>query len=184
MPPAAKEIRGVELLPKENWEKGSLGRVFTWLLTTGRKIVIFTELLVILAFLSRFKLDRDLTDLNESLKQKQAIIQSSATFEKRFRQLQNQLTRLAELQRDQSDGATTINEIAQITPIDVYLDAFNWEEKAFKLNATALSEAGLSTLIQNLKKSPQTQSLRLTQIQANSSKQIGFKFELQGEFKP
>ncbi len=81
----------IELLPQENWEKGTFGRLLKWALTVGRYIVIITELIVILAFLSRFKFDRDLTDLNEKVKQQQAIVQSSAQFEQKFRFLQKQL---------------------------------------------------------------------------------------------
>jgi len=70
----------IELLPREEWEETSFGKFLKWLLTVGRYIVIFTELVVILAFLSRFKLDRDLTDLYKQIENKQAIIQNSTDF--------------------------------------------------------------------------------------------------------
>ena len=64
----------IEFIPQEDWEKTSFGKFLKWLLNVGRWIVIVTELIVIIAFVSRFKLDRDLTNLNEKVKQKQAII--------------------------------------------------------------------------------------------------------------
>ena len=75
----------IELLPQEGWEKGTLGKLLKWALTAGRYIVIVTELAVIMAFLSRFKFDRELTDLHEEIKQKQAVIQSAQSFETEFR---------------------------------------------------------------------------------------------------
>ena len=60
---AAPKKHEIELLPKEEWEKTSFGKFIKWTLNVGRYIVIATELIVILAFVSRFKLDRDLTDL-------------------------------------------------------------------------------------------------------------------------
>jgi hypothetical protein len=60
----------INLLPKEEFEKKPLGKFLVWALSIGRYIVIFTELIVILAFLSRFKLDRDLADLNQSVREK------------------------------------------------------------------------------------------------------------------
>jgi hypothetical protein len=64
----------INLLPREEFEKKPIGKFLTWALSIGRYIIIFTELIVILAFLSRFKLDRDLSDLNQSIREKQAVI--------------------------------------------------------------------------------------------------------------
>ena len=62
--------RSVEfnLFPKEPWERGAVGQLLTWVLSVGRYVVVFTELIVISAFLYRFGLDRNLTDLRASVK--------------------------------------------------------------------------------------------------------------------
>ncbi|MBI3559140.1 hypothetical protein HY085_01975 [Candidatus Gottesmanbacteria bacterium] len=61
------------------------GKFLRWALTWGKRIVILTELVVILAFLSRFYLDTKAADLSEKINQKKAIVLASAEFEKKFR---------------------------------------------------------------------------------------------------
>ena len=85
---AARKLTEINLLPKERWETGVLGKLLKWALNIGRYVVVFTELVVIGAFLYRFGLDRQLTDLKEEIGQKQALVESFGDFEAKFRDLQ------------------------------------------------------------------------------------------------
>lgn len=171
----------IELLPQEDWQKGKFGRLLKWALTVGRYIVIITELIVILAFLSRFKFDRDLTDLNEKIKQQQAIIQSSTQFEQKFRFLQKQLLNIETLEKERLQTNRVLTELASLTPIDVYLSDLNITDKEVKLTATALSEGGLASFLNNLKKSPSFDKISLSQVSSGIEKEIGVNFQLNSE---
>ena len=81
----------INLLPVDPFEQGFWGRFLKWGLSVGRYIVIATELVVILAFLSRFKLDRDLSDLNETIAEKQAVLAAYSTLEADYRELAGRL---------------------------------------------------------------------------------------------
>ena len=177
----AAQKTSIEFLPQEEWEKTTLGKILKWSLTVGRYIVIITELIVILAFLSRFKLDRDLTDLNEEIKQKQAIIESSAQFEKKFRFLQKQLETIEALNKKQLKVDKVLAELASLTPIDVYLSDFSVEDKKISLTATALSESGLASFLKNLETSSQFENLILSQVNLNKERGIGIQFQLKSE---
>jgi hypothetical protein len=62
--PARKKLDiNVNLLPQDPFFETVFGRFLKWALSIGRYIVIFTELIVILSFASRFTLDRMVTDL-------------------------------------------------------------------------------------------------------------------------
>lgn len=180
---AARKI-SIEFLPQEEWEKGTFGRVLKWALTIGRHIVIFTELVVILAFLSRFKLDRDLTDLGEKIKQKQAIVASSAQFEKDFRFLDKRLRTIEELRKTQLEAGMVLTELSSLTPADVYLSDFTVNDKQVSLTATALSETGLGIFLKKLKSSPKFENLTLSQVSSGSEREIGIKFQLSGKLVP
>ena len=67
------------------------GRFLKWSLTAGRYIIILTELVVIMAFMSRFKLDHDLSDLNDAILGKQALLEASSNTEKVLRLTQARL---------------------------------------------------------------------------------------------
>ena len=65
----AKPIE-INLLGQEDLKHTPQGRILNWALTYGRDIMIGTEIVVLLAFISRFSLDRKLTDLKEEISQK------------------------------------------------------------------------------------------------------------------
>jgi len=171
----------IEFLPKEDWEKTSFGRFLKWLLTIGRYIVIFTELIVILAFLSRFKLDRDLTDLYEQIENKQAIIQSYADFEADFRFLQKQLASIQGLRKEQLQTKQLVEEIAALTPIDVYFSELRIIGDKASFTANALSEAGLATFINNLKRSSRFSNLEIDSLAIGTGEGIGISFTLESQ---
>lgn len=177
----AARKRDIELLPKEEWEKTSFGRFLKWALTAGRWIVIITELIVILAFLSRFKLDRDLTELYEDIKQKQTVIESASDFEDKFRFLQKRLATIDGLEKKQLAAEKVIDEIALLTPLDVSLNNLTISGKEISLTATALSEQGLATFLNNFKSSPKFEKLIISDVSSGTEKGVGIQFELKSE---
>src|SRR3989304_6667942 len=86
-----KSTHQINLLPQEQFAASTSGRILAWALSTFRIIVIITELVVILAFLSRFFLDAQNADLSEQIEQKSGIVAASSDFEKTFRQTQKKL---------------------------------------------------------------------------------------------
>lgn len=180
----AAQKASIEFIPQEDWEKTSFGKFLKWVLTIGRWIVIVTELVVVLAFLSRFKLDRDLTDLNEKIKQQQAIINASSQFEKEFRLLQKRLLTIRELRQTQTEPESIITEIASLLPTDVILDNVSVSSDQINLNAVALSEAGLSALLNNLKTSSRFEKIIVTKVSSGIKKGPGISFEIKGNIKP
>jgi len=173
----------IEFIPQEEWEKTSFGKFLKWLLNIGRWIVIVTELIVILAFLSRFKLDRDLTNLNESSKQKQAIINSSANLEKEFRFLQKRLTVIESLQKSQNEAKQVLDIFTELTPIGVQLSNFSYTDKKITLTAAANSDLAFATFLKNLKGSPQLKSLSIAKVSTNEEQGGTIVFNLKTELK-
>lgn len=172
----------INLLPREEFEKKPLGRFLIWALTIGRYIVIFTELIVILAFLSRFKLDRDLSDLYESIREKQAIIQASSDFEQDFRFLQKRLLTIKNLEEEKVETVPIIAEISSLVPLDVVLSNLSFGEEEIRITASALSEEGLGSFILNLSSSPKFKEINLSSI-SKSSESPEIKFSLTAKIK-
>jgi len=174
----AAQKASIELLPQEEWQKGKLGKLLKWTLTVGRHIVILTELVVILAFLSRFKLDRDLADLGKEIKQKQAIIEASTDFEQEFRFLQKRLASIESLRKDQVHAVEIVSELATLTPLNIQFSDLEVDEKSIGLTATSLTESGLATLLNKLKNSDRFEKLLLTGVSQDTEKQAGIKLQL------
>lgn len=100
-------VPDVNLLPSDDLEGRPGGIFLKWALTWGKRIVVTTELIVILAFLSRFWLDTEVANLSEKIEQKIAIVKSEAEFEKSFRALSKRVERSAAIE-------------ALPTPLEIY----------------------------------------------------------------
>jgi len=167
----------INLLPQEEWEKKPIGRLVKWTLTIGRYIVIATELIVITAFISRFKFDRDLSDLYEEIEIQQARIKSSEEFEKEFRLIQNRLKVIKELDKRKIDPSKILTSAADLIPLNVTLENLQFDRETGKLTFTgySLSESGLAAFINNLKQSDYFNNIEIESIVKGSELQIDFK---------
>lgn len=181
----AKTIKTtIEFIPQEDWEKTSFGKFLKWLLNIGRWIVIVTELIVIIAFLSRFKLDRDLTNLNETIKQKQAIIIASASFEKEFRFLQKKLTVIEGLEKLQIKSDQVLSIFSQITPAGIQLSNFMIDdERKISLKASADSESTFAFFLKKLKAEPKLKNLTIDKISISEEQFGKIVFNIKTELK-
>jgi Tfp pilus assembly protein PilN len=173
----------IELLPQESWEKTTFGKILKWVLSVGRYIVVATELVVILAFLSRFKLDRDLTDLYKTIEERQAIVEANQGFEEKFRFLQRKISLIEKIQAKQSTTTAFVDKLLPLIPIDVSIKNLSLDNQRIRLVATALSEEGLASFLNNLSASPNFENLSVTSVTSGSQKNIGTDFRLEAEFK-
>lgn len=140
----------INLIGEEEMEHTPIGRIVTWAVTYGRYIMIGTEIIVLLAFISRFSLDRKLTDLNDEIDQKQAIIQANVDFEQEFRNVQNQVGNIHQLVNAPTPIVGALSTIQSILPSDVYLSTLDIQPDKLRANAVAGTSGGFSTLIANL----------------------------------
>lgn len=168
----AAQKNGINLLPESRFEKSAWGEFLKWALTIGRWIVIFTELIVILAFLSRFKLDRDLTDLYDRIEQKQAIIESVRAFEEEFRLIQKKIKVIKALEESQLGSEPLLFHLASTIPEDVYLDNLSVEGRKLTLEAYALSENGLRNFLINLMASKEFSDINLGQTEREAEENV------------
>jgi len=173
----------IEFIPQEEWERTSFGKFLKWLLNIGRWIVIVTEMIVIIAFLSRFKLDRDLTNLNETVKQKQAIVKASADFEKDFRFLQKRLSTIEGLGKNQLEADKILEIFSGVTPAGIQLSNFSLRGEKINLTAAADSETTFAVFLQNLKQESKLASLALDKVIVSEEQFGQIVFTLTAELK-
>lgn len=170
--------KDINLLPKEEFEKKPLGKFLIWALSAGRWIVIAVELIVILAFLSRFKLDRDIAALHESIRKKQAIITSMASFEQDFLSLQERLLTIDKIQKTQLGASKIIDAVSAVTPPEVILSSFSLEGGVVSLKGAALSEIGLKSFLKGLTASPLFNEVSVSNISKQTSSEAGIQFNV------
>jgi Tfp pilus assembly protein PilN len=147
---ARKKSAQINLLPQEQFAASTTGRVLTWALSTFRVIVIITELVVIVAFLSRFFLDAQNADLTEQIEQKTAIIAGSSEFEKAFRLTQKKLQIFSELTASDKQASGVLSKIAISIPPDVFLESINLNDNTLAIVGFSPNERSIQEFVVNL----------------------------------
>lgn len=142
------------LKPQGNPEKLYL-RLSKWALSTGRYIIIFVEIIVLAAFVSRFKFDSDFADTKEKIDQQIPFIESRKTDEQLIRQTQLQLATIKDIRLNAISYISTLKSIASQTPLGVKINNLNISKKdgriGFSLNGNTKTNAELISFVSGLK---------------------------------
>lgn len=150
-------------------------------LTFGRYIVIGTEIIVFACFLARFRLDRQLENLSESIEQKQAIIQSFSQQEERIRLLQTQLAEFKKIRTSKKDPTTFAQNLTNLLPPSVFLEDLTLKKNKVYLTATAYSSQDLAIFLNRIALSKSFQQPTLGEVMVDKG---NIKFSLSAFLTP
>jgi Tfp pilus assembly protein PilN len=173
----------INLLPNSSFEKSLAGKIFFWALTIGRHIIISIELVTIISFLLRFKLDADLVKLNDSINEKKMIIKTYQNTEQNLIFLQKRLQVIKELKNKQLQAVQKIDAIAKATPKDIYLTNLEIQPGSLTMAAVSLSDYSLATFLAGLQKSEQFDQLNLDNLSTGGSRKPEIEFTLKANIK-
>lgn len=141
-----------------------------WLLSYGRYIAIVVEIIVLLTFGLRFKMDADLAAITEQVNAKSEGIRSLSQDEAVLRQTHLRLSTIKTEFEKLPTWQKNINSLSSIMPAGVTLSSFVIEPKdenetlGFRINATAISATDLGIFINALKSSANFKNINLTNI--------------------
>lgn len=170
-----KYKKNVNLLPKENLEESPFGKFLIWALTFGRYIIIFTELIVILAFIFRFKLDRDIQKVNTEVENKLAIVQSQQELEKNIRIIQGRYEQAQKIIAESNISTSILQELSKITPLDLIFVDISVKNNILSLTGLSLSKVGLATFIFGLTNSQLFDNVNISSVSSKeNSNEISF----------
>lgn len=167
----------VNLMPKDPFFETPIGRILNWTLSVGRYVVIFTQLVVILSFSTRFILDRQVTDLNATINQKKTAIESYEDLEKRFLFIQKQITDIKQLQQE-SNLMEIFPILNETIPSNVILNDLTIRSSEVVFSGTALSQTSLNILVNNVKLSPHFDNVSIGKIESRGENSPGLAFDI------
>lgn len=160
--------RELSLLPDESNNSSFSARVIRYLTTIGRYIIVFTELIVISAFISRFWLDRQNSDLSESLRQQKAILESTFEFEKEYTSLQTRLKYISDNYNNQPAYVDNIKAIVTSIAPDVFFQKLSINPDTATLSLYSYQEDSLVNTIVNMSLNPSFNSIDIRKIEKKS----------------
>ncbi len=174
--PAAPNI-AINLLGSSQQEFSPIGRLITWITTYGRYIMITTEMIVLIAFISRFSLDRQLTDLNDEISQKQDIITANQDLEQHFKRTQDALIKIKVLLSQQVTYTNAIYTLHTLLPQGTYFQNLSISEGKVSSQVTSLTVQSFSQFLLNLSASKTLTNIEIGTVDKASS--LGIQYTMQ-----
>lgn len=171
-------IRKINLLPPSEFELSFWGRFLRWAVTAGRYIIIVTELIVILAFLSRFKLDNDIANLSSAIEGKKNVLQANMASENAFRLVQMRATAIGKVITQRPAHVKHLDELINNLPVDIKFYSVDSLANGMVLSAYTIDEDALGVFLARLNQSGAWKGISLTQLTADKTKGINFTIEL------
>ena len=165
---------GVNLLPQEEFETTTLGRTLKWLVTTFRYIVICTEIVVMMAFLSRFWLDATSSDLIDQINQKKEIITSYSTFEKEFRSTQDKLQLYATYATYPFKASLILTGIRSAVPSNIILTTIIVDKSTVQITAKTENETAAALFVRNLNTLTVFDNATILSVESKSGEPLSF----------
>lgn len=167
----------INLLPQEEFEASTLGRILHWAMGSFRIIVIVTEMIVMGAFLSRFWLDAKNSDLSDAIKIATSQIQVQTQFEQRFRSLQTKLSTFTQITSAVKASDRT-DTIAGKTPPGVIVSLLVINDTSAEIHGDADSETSVAQFLSNLKSDSTVKKIELGSLSSSDNNQSLISFQI------
>ena len=181
--PEQKEGESLSALEALNFveqkENNFIQDIFDWTITSGRKVIIFTEIIVLAVFLSRFYFDRKLHDVKLNIEDKQAIIESSYDIEIEHRRIQTKLEFLKSVLDAQIDWRNWLDNFTKKIPATLVLNQVILNKQTATISAIAKTPDSFAIFISILLQDEDINSVILTQSSFDKeTKEYEFTMEL------
>lgn len=164
----AKLTLDINILKPQGIPRKPLTKFISWLLSTGRYLIIFVELLVLAAFIARFKLDADLEVVKEKVNAQIPYLESFKQTEEAIRQTQFQLATIKNLRGSTVDYTKMLKKISDQVPQGAKIENMNLEKAGdrvnFKITGSVQNNNELTTFLIGLKEDKNFSNIDLAGI--------------------
>ncbi|MEX2013140.1 MAG: hypothetical protein WD967_01930 [Candidatus Levyibacteriota bacterium] len=154
-----------------------------WALSTGRVVVILTEIIALSAFVYRFFLDRQLIDLHAKIKQEQAIIAFSKESEDKYRNFQERIAIAQRFSQLGSDEVKVLKDILNLAPSGTTFNNLTTSDTTVKIDASFTRISQLGAFVNSLKDYPSIDSVSINTIENVPSSSL-ISVSITGTLKP
>lgn len=174
---AALKKPNINLVIKNDLGDSYTSQFLSWILTYGRYIIIVIQILVLSVFFLRFKIDRDHTDLKESVTQKQALVESISDLENEIRRIQKRLTDIDSITLDQEPVLKVLRYLQDQTPSDTSYSNLSVNAGKISFRATSVSLKSFSYFLRQLQQNNRFSEVSLDEITRRTDGRIEFKID-------
>lgn len=125
-------------------------RFLRWIVSYGRYIVIFTEIIIVSAFLFRFKLDYDLDNIKTSINKDLPFIEGMIADEALINQTQSKLQTIGTVYANTPDWTRIFNNLSTEIPPSVRINSLNLDSNDGQNEYLGIKLSGQTTSVNDL----------------------------------
>ena len=159
----------ISATPLSLWEKA-----YAWTLLIGRYVIIATELIVLLAFFYKFKLDNELANVKSDIDANIQVFKSSSQDDKDIRTYQSKIINQEFIYSHQKKLSAIIKHTTGLIPVNVNVSDITFNNSSITINCSLPGTSATQlTIIQNIanvfKADPLYENVALNNVQTNSA---------------
>ncbi len=171
------KAKHINLLPQDEFQSSTFGRVLKWALSSFRVMVIVTELIVMSAFLSRFWLDARNSDLNEAVNFRKSQVIAYSDVEHEFKMYQKKISIAKNLYLNEKNSEI-VKGIASIMPEDIVMSSIQINNEGVQIKAVSFSERSVAQFLINLESLKKVMDINLTQVSSSVENSFATTFTI------
>lgn len=160
-------------------EFNAVDKILYFFLNYLRYVLVITQFIVIGVLFYRFKIDQNIIDLQDSIEQKQEIIQIVKPLLAEANKIDQQVQAVKTVTADQEALAKSIGYLLSVFPKDLSLTKLTVENSVFNLEGITLNPKLLQQFYIRLKKDNKFSTVTLDNIKREEAKYV-FNFQLSG----
>ncbi|MDD3661733.1 MAG: hypothetical protein PHG63_01585 [Candidatus Dojkabacteria bacterium] len=151
---ASQLPKSLNLLQPTETPVSSWDRIYLWVFSIGRYLIIAVELIVLIAFAARFSLDRRNNDLKESIAVKVELLKEQKDTEAELRRVQSTLSNFSYMLDQQEKLSSDLSEILDDIPSEIDVSIFSISQLSISFSGTAPSYEIMAELEKDLRENP------------------------------
>lgn len=154
----------INLLPQDDFTASPAGKFILFFLTVGRYVVIFTELIVIVAFVTSLILNHQKENLDDEIHQKILFLEANKQFEQKFRFTQDRLSTVNHLLDNQFGARNFIDQLTPLISSDISIEKISLARDSVQITGSSSSTSGLGQTLAAFKNTKWLSGVTITNI--------------------
>jgi len=161
--PKALNLLEPTVEPISTWD-----RIYEWVFSAGRYIIVIVEIVVLGAFVSRFIFDRQNNDLKVSIESKVEMIKAQSETEKEIRGVQSVLGNISAMIEDQTEMSSNVEDVLEKIPSEVTLLDLSVNPDTVRLLCSAPTYAVVEEMEDNFRQDSKYENVQVSLSKSGS----------------
>ncbi|OGC52341.1 hypothetical protein A2982_03670 [candidate division WWE3 bacterium RIFCSPLOWO2_01_FULL_39_13] len=149
-------------------DDGLVKKIFDWTLKRGVKMIIITEAIVLLIFISRIGSEREMRLLSQKVKEQQIVVEQHQDFEQLFNEKQTKLIQIENIINSKTNWIEIAKNFNSSIPLGAVLTEISYSPGDIEFGAEVSSPEAFGILISKLKSNSSIKSLTLLSSRYNT----------------